>query len=337
MNDLTDPQNVWSLRLHERDEEYRQRVLDLDLAGSGIAPVGPTPKAPLENSQAFVRMLEGVNVERTLAVVERIHLDGYAIIEDLLDAATVDRLRHALQPLFADTASLYARLGSDRQTRHVHNVLAKTHAADEVAVNPTLRAAVAGVLGYDYVLNAGAVVMAPDPGCAPQGLHRDDGYYAHIPRPHLPLVLTVAVALDDFAIDNGATQVVPGSVTWLEDRQPEPDDVVQIEMPAGSALLWDGALLHGGGANRTQQSRRTLTLNYARGWLRTQYNQYLAVPRDRVLEMPEPLQADLGYHKSALGLGGVDAQDPMAYVSRLQQAGGDGAQALLGDERKIRN
>ena len=103
-------------------------------------------------------------------------------------------------------------------------------------------------------------------------------------------------------------------------------------MPAGSMLIWDGALYHGGGGNRTQDTRRTLTFNYTRGWLRTQFNQYLSIPRERVLAMPPELQSDLGYHRSALGLGGTDTQDPLKYLARLQDAGGDGQQPRLGRE-----
>ncbi|MDA1076796.1 MAG: phytanoyl-CoA dioxygenase family protein, partial [Proteobacteria bacterium] len=152
-------------------------------------------------------------------------------------------------------------------------------------------------------------------------------------RPHMPLIITAAIALDDFSEVNGATHLIPGSQLWPADRMPEQAEVIRAEMTAGSMLVWDGAIYHGGGANQTpDQTRRTLTFNYTRGWLRTQFNQYLSVPRERVLNMPAELQADLGYHRSALGLGGCDMQDPLAYLQQLMEAGGDGFQRLLGRE-----
>jgi ectoine hydroxylase-related dioxygenase (phytanoyl-CoA dioxygenase family) len=104
-------------------------------------------------------------------------------------------------------------------------------------------------------------------------------------------------------------------------------------MSAGSVLVWDGAVYHGGGSNTTKsQTRRTLTLNYTRGCLRTQYNQYLSIPRALVLSMPVELQRELGYEVSGRGLGGCDNQAPLAYLRRMFTAGGDGAQRMLGPE-----
>ena len=186
------------------------------------------------------------------------------------------------------TAHLYNLLSPDahegKQTTHIQNVLAKSNCADAIASLKSLRAIISGLLGHDFILNAGAVAMAPDPGCSPQGLHRDDGFYALIPRPHMPLVITVAIALDDFTKENGSTGLIPGSCLWSEDRKPLEQEIVQIEMQAGSLLIWDGATYHRGGANKSKNTRRTLTLNYTRGWLRTQFNHCLLYtspsPRD---------------------------------------------------------
>ena len=269
-------------RLHERDLEFQHRRTELKLAADGIKPIGLRPEAPVHGAEAFVASLQDVDLERVLSVVEEVHLNGYAIVTDFLTPDTVEQVRTGMAPLFTSTANMFKQFDHGRydghQTIHVQNVLAKTDAADQVAANPLLRALVAGVLGHDFIFNSAAVAMSPDPGCSPQGLHRDDGFYALIPRPHMPLVLTVAVALDDFSADNGGTQVIPGSSSWPDARQPENDEIELCEMPAGAMLMWDGAIYHGGGGNRTDQSRRTLTLNYTRGWLRTQFNQIFIGP-----------------------------------------------------------
>ena len=197
------------------------------------------------------------------------------------------------------------------------------------------RRASRGALSQDFILNAGVVAMAPDPGCDRQQLHQDAGFFRLVPRPHMPLLLTVAVALDDFERANGSTQIVPGSQLWPAKRRSTDEEVVYAEMPAGAMLLWDGALFHGGGGNASGSTRRTLTLNYTRGWLRTQFNQYLSIPRGTVLQLPTELQTDLGYHRSMTGLGSCEGEDPLRYLGKLMDAGGDGAQTEIGLESRV--
>ncbi len=324
-------------RLLERDLEFEARKATLRAASEGHEPTS-FGAVPANGAKAFVESLDGVDLDTVIEAMTVVHREGYVIVHDVLTPEVVSRVRDDMADCFESTRVLFEQLPAaqkDRQTRHIQNVLSKTSAADEVAENSFLRALLAGILGFDFVLNAGAVAMAPDPGCTPQGLHRDDGFYALIPRPHMPLVVTAAFALDDFTAENGGTQLVPGSVSWPDSRVPDASDVIHASMPAGSMLLWDGALFHGGGGNTTTNTRRTLTLNYTRGWLRTQFNQYLSVPRSRVLSMAPPLQKDLGYRRSAFGLGGCDTQDPLKYLERMTASGGDGAQPGLGSEANL--
>lgn len=324
-------------RVAARDAEFRQRIHSLRMASEGKTDTGDDVNEKDAAGVRYAALMQSVDIEDVVRFVTEIHERGYCVVPDLIDSGTVTRLRDGLEPLFDDTRALFEthRDRSGGQTMHIQNVLAKTDVVDDVVTLPLLRAIVAGILGPDFIMNAGVVAMSPDPGCRPQGLHRDDGFFTLIPRPHLPLVVTGAIALDDFNQGNGGTQHVPGSITWEEQRQPEASEVRYAEMQAGSVFLWDGATLHGGGGNTSGEPRRTLTVNYTRGWLRTQFNQYLSVPRDRVLNMSEALQKDLGYHHSGTGLGGCDTQDALAYLRRLQEAGGDGQQPALGRERQV--
>lgn len=272
-----------------------------------------------------------------LRAVGEVHRHGYTIIAGLLDHRCIARLHDGLAPMMQTSAAQFERLAPAgvRTAFHVHNALAKTRAADEVALHPTLRAVIGGILGFDFIFHAGAIVTDHSPGCGEQPLHRDDASFYALPRPRMPLVITAAFALDDFTRENGGTRLAPGSCWWERERRPDEAEMSAIEMPAGSALLWDGAIFHGAGANRTRARRRTLFLNYTRGWLRTQYNQYLSLPRALVLALPAELQKDLGYTRSLRALGECDGQDPLPYLQALQRHG-DGAQPGLGPEAEAR-
>lgn len=304
----------------DRDEEFRGRFALLERAVS--APRAGQPDPELQ------RLLSNVS-----AVIGQVHQQGYCIVPELMGSECLERLRHGLGPLLAQSARAFERGSTRSRTAfHVHNVLAKSRAADEVALHPMIRTTVGAVLGFDFIFHAGAIVTANGPGCLAQPLHRDDASYYALPRPRMPLVVTVAVALDDFTAENGATRLVPSSCWWERDRVAVASDARPVEMPAGSVLFWDGATFHGGGANTTRDStRRTLLLSYTRGWLRTQVNQFLAVPRAVVLSLPAELQRELGYAHSQRALGECDGQEPIDYLRAVERQG-DGTQAGLGPE-----
>lgn len=85
-------------------------------------------------------------------------------------------------------------------------------------------------------------------------------------------------------------------------------------MKAGSALLFLAGAYHGAGHNNLPGATRIVHgLFFCRGILRTEENQFLAVPQSKALTMSPSLQALLGYKKpdgSALGL--FEGSDPMA-------------------------
>ena len=89
-------------------------------------------------------------------------------------------------------------------------------------------------------------------------------------------------------------------------------------MPAGSAVVYLGSTIHGGGPNTSDtRRRRGMHMSFNLGWLRTEENNYLSVPPDIALTLPEKAQALLGYaaHDALLAGGGylgvVDTRDPM--------------------------
>ena len=52
---------------------------------------------------------------------------------------------------------------------------------------------------------------------------------------------------------------------------------VATEAPAGTALVFDGRLLHGTGTNTTQDNRHGLFMYYCKGWMRQRENVSLSL------------------------------------------------------------
>ncbi len=89
-------------------------------------------------------------------------------------------------------------------------------------------------------------------------------------------------------------------------------------MVAGSAVMYLGSTLHGGGANTTaSESRRGMFMGFVLGWLRTEENFFLSTPIEAVRNMPERVQELLGY-EAHLGIGVVDIGSPMKLVRQPQ-------------------
>lgn len=80
-------------------------------------------------------------------------------------------------------------------------------------------------------------------------------------------------------------------------------------MSRGSLLLFDTALYHGGGANRSTETRFAALFAYSLGWLRQLENQYLAVPPELARQLPEDLRDLIGYRSHGY-LGSFESQSP---------------------------
>ncbi len=132
------------------------------------------------------------------------------------------------------------------------------------------------------------------PGAREQILHREEDPFSFFPLPRPNIIVASMWAISDFRADNGATLLVPGSHKWPADRTPEPHEIVNAEMPAGSVLYWMGGLLHGAGENSSQDWRYGVILTYSLGWVRQEENQYLDLPRARIAELSPQVRRIVG-------------------------------------------
>lgn len=140
------------------------------------------------------------------------------------------------------------------------------------------------------------------PGQGKQLIHRDRwawGKRLHDIEPQFNTMW----AMTDFTQENGATQVVSGSLDWPDDRKAKPEEISQAVMSAGSVLLYTGGVFHGGGENRSTDDRIGVNLTYTLGWLRQEENQYLSCPPEIAREFSAEMQDMLGYTMGQYAMG----------------------------------
>ena len=258
-------------------------------------------------------------------VVAALEADGAVIVHELLPADVVKAINTEVDPFVdaADPDMRHLNPGVQyfhAQTRHVSGLAGKSRTfATEVMIHPLLMSLCDTILGPScarYQLNL-AHLLERLPGAPDQFWHQDELVWNLVPEPKPELQLASVIALVDFTAENGATRVFPGSNHWESGRYPADEKPGIAEMPAGSAILYLGSTFHGGGAHTGTEPRRGVHLSYTLGWLRTEENNYLAVPPEIAGELPRECQEVLGYavhdaiERGGGYLGMLDMRDPI--------------------------
>jgi len=230
---------------------------------------------------------------------------GALIIDNLMDGDQLDRLRHEIMPYVEATETGLDDF-TDRNTTRTGALVARSEACRELVMNSSIIGACEEFLTPfcdRFQLHLTQLIRIGD-GQVKQPLHRDrlawGGYLQRVIEPQLNTIWAVT----DFTFENGATQVAPGSNLWEDDtRLPDESELTWAEMKAGSALVYSGSVIHGGGANVSGADRLGLNITYALGWLRQEENQYLSCPPEIAKDFSPELQALLGYAMGSYALG----------------------------------
>jgi ectoine hydroxylase-related dioxygenase (phytanoyl-CoA dioxygenase family) len=259
------------------------------------------------------------NTTTAEAVVEVLKQDGVAIVRNLVDPSLMDAIYAEIQPFIESTT-----FGRDDfagfQTKRTGSLVARSQSFHQLALHPLILDTAAKVLGpycQKFQLHLTQAIRI-DPGATAQALHRDQLIYSPFRFPQgVECELHTIWALTDFTEENGATRVIPGSHRWEDDRAPTEEETVAAVMPKGSVFVFTGSVYHGGGTNKSRESRIGVQAGYNLGWLRQEENQYLAVPPAVACRLPEKLQKLIGYSLGGYALGYFgDVQHPREALKR---------------------
>ena len=259
-------------------------------------------------------------------LVEAFDTQGFCVIPELLDAAQLERQREALAP-WIDDGPMGRNVFEGTRTHRIYAMLAKDPVFAELVAHPVSLAWAEHYLGQSCLLSA-CLAIHLQPGESAQPWHTDDGHTSLTP-PHDLLGVSTFWALDDTTVDNGATEVLPGSHRWSETEFPgvlkdqdfatgedaagDPGahpDAVKVIMPAGSLMIARGDLWHRGGANRSDTARCLVTPQYCAGWLRPLESMLLSVPLEHAATLPERVRELLGYSIHPPFMGYSDGMHP---------------------------
>jgi ectoine hydroxylase-related dioxygenase (phytanoyl-CoA dioxygenase family) len=207
----------------------------------------------------------------TLTDQQRRQLDerGYVVLEDFIGEALLGELR---QQVFARFEQEGEQAGSEFKQepgcRRLANLVDKGEIFQRVIAHPALLPHVRQVLGPAFKLSSLNARLVPPGNTGRQPLHTDMGA---VPDEQGYWVCNTVWMLDDFTTDNGATRFIPGSHRWgklPQEALPDPaaphPEEVQVTGKAGTVVVMNAHLWHGGMENRSATSRTALHAFYVR-------------------------------------------------------------------------
>jgi ectoine hydroxylase-related dioxygenase (phytanoyl-CoA dioxygenase family) len=248
---------------------------------------------------------------------------GYTLLPDFLSAAQLQRVNGLFDQWLGGHRGRNTFEG--QSTERIYTLVARDKVFQDIVEDPRVLALCAAHLLPNYLLTASQAIVI-GPGETAQPWHTDDAFYT-VPRPRPMISLSTIVAVEDFTVENGGTQVIPGSHRWSDeelagaylqgDEQTEQAleqrvaaQARSVTLRAGSCLVFAGTLLHRGGANVSPGTRRAFSNQYCQPWARPQENFFLGVPPVQVRDMSPQLQSLLGYSIHPPFMGQVTAYHP---------------------------
>ena len=221
---------------------------------------------------------------------------GYTIIPDALDAEYFAPAIQAAEDIYQRESEIALRLGtSSEHCWSAHCIVGKHPCFETFYLNPAVLSVCREYLGEDMVLyDTTARSIRPSEGREPgRGfqIHADRSPFSIVPfedGKHYPMAINVAWAVVDFRAQNGATLVWPGTHKSCQIPDPDADypGSHQATVPAGTAIVWDAALWHASGINRSNHDRHSILAFFHRWWVKGMIDNARVIPQsvqDRLL------------------------------------------------------
>lgn len=239
---------------------------------------------------------------------DQLERDGYVVLENYMSAALLAELRGRVDELFdieGDRAG--SEFKQEEQTRRLANLVDKGQVFERVIAMPEILECLVQVLGPEFKLSSLNVRSADPHSTWVQPLHCDMGALADEKG---YWVANTVWMLDDFTEQNGATRMIPGSHRWgrlppdvlANPQAPHPDEIL-LTGKAGTVVVMNAHMWHGGTANRTGQPRCAMHAFYARRdkpqqqyqkrLLRPEVQQRLSPHLRYLLALDDPLNDEL--------------------------------------------
>lgn len=211
-----------------------------------------------------------------------IQVQGCVVLKDLATDELSTRMREDVFYYYERNRELQVRAGFGESAKWgAHHLCGRNDGIHEFLESDVLDPYLSTYFnGKPYIINSigGSINAPPAEGRYEHGhrWHRDIRTFVGLGNRQLAVAL---VMLDNFTIENGATEVLLGSHT-VEEFPPDSfvaENRKQVTGRRGSVILYDGDVWHKVGENRSADFRVALTLVFTRPYFKQQldYPRYL--------------------------------------------------------------
>ena len=202
---------------------------------------------------------------------------GYIVVHNVLSELELAKFRVRLDEIYDEEGAQAGwELTQEVGCRRLTNLVNKDPIFDVCFTNPVVLAATLHALGDDFTTNS-LNFRDPMGGYGLQRLHPD---YEKGVEPGTYLKVNAVWLIDEQNSNNGATRLVPGShlsgkhprdcMRNHHDRHPQE---IQCVYPAGTVVVFNAHVWHGGTCNISGQHRRTLHASYIKRGYPQQLNE----------------------------------------------------------------
>jgi len=245
------------------------------------------------------RFTSSADVEPVLA---SLRLNGFAIVESVLDAGF---LAHTRDAMYRVQRRILDEVGSERLELAGESGLLRLmmrfdpHFLRFLAL-PEVLSIVDGTVSPTAILHLQNGFVLPSFAPSEQPRLFQNSYHQDFPRVLNGYLASINVlfAIDAFSRENGATWVVPGSHQQVSCPSPEEraERAVPVECPAGSMVVFDSTLWHAAGANISGRDRLAINHQFTRSWIKQQIDYVRALGDATVEAQPPRIQQLLGWY-----------------------------------------
>lgn len=201
-----------------------------------------------------------------------------------------------------------ARAYSGSRTKHLQHCYMRSRVYREKVLGSRdlaeyVAATMPGPVGTHSIY--ASVVIEISPGETAQGLHRDgENYFGLLGLNNADSVcylVNCLLALTDITEEMGATRIIPESHLWKDfSGFGSAEQTIPATMNAGDMLFYNGKVLHGGGANRTEdRRRRVLATAFSFPFVMGEEAWPFTVSAEEVRNYPRQVQAMLGFRSKS--------------------------------------